>query len=61
MMTPPANAAFRPPRILLPRPGLDLAKWAVVACDQYTSEPAYWERVAQRVGAAPSTLHMILP
>ena len=61
MMSPPANAAFRPPRILLPKPGLDLAKWAVVACDQYTSEPAYWERVAQRVGAAPSTLHMILP
>jgi hypothetical protein len=57
----PTPAAFRPPRLLLPRPGIDLAKWAVVACDQYTSEPAYWQRVAQRVGDAPSTLHLILP
>lgn len=52
---------FRLPRLLLPRPGIDLRKWAVIACDQYTSEPAYWQRVAAEVGDAPSTLHLIFP
>ena len=36
-------------------------KWAVVACDQYTSEPEYWEKVYEAVGDSQSTLHMILP
>ncbi len=36
-------------------------KWAVVACDQYTSEPKYWEDAAKTVGESPSTLKMILP
>jgi hypothetical protein len=58
----PTNpAGFRLPRLLLPRPGIDLAKWAVIACDQYTSEPEYWQRVADEVGEAPSTLHLIFP
>lgn len=52
---------FRLPRLLLPRPGVDLRKWAVVACDQYTAEPAYWERVEHEVGDAPSTLRLIFP
>jgi len=56
---PPAG--FRLPRLCLPRAGVDLAKWAVIACDQYTSEPAYWERVARAVGDAPSTLHLVFP
>ena len=55
------SIGFRLPRVCLPRPGIDLRKWAVVACDQYTSEPAYWQRVAQEVGDAPSTLHLIFP
>ena len=55
------NACFRLPRILLPRPGIDLAKWAVIACDQYTSEPDYWRSVEREVGDAPSTLHLIFP
>ncbi|MFQ6037178.1 MAG: DUF1015 domain-containing protein [Candidatus Aminicenantales bacterium] len=49
------------PDILLPRPGTDLRKWAVIACDQYTSEPEYWEKVREFVGEAPSTLHLIYP
>ncbi|MBN2713000.1 MAG: DUF1015 domain-containing protein [Planctomycetes bacterium] len=49
------------PVILLPREGVDLTKWAVVACDQYTSQPEYWEKVSGLVDGAPSTLHMILP
>ena len=38
-----------------------LPQWAVVACDQYTSQPDYWERVKNYAGDAPSTLNLILP
>lgn len=55
-----AGLPFQPADILLPR-GCDLNKWSVVACDQYTSQPEYWARVAQHVGNAPSSLHLILP
>ncbi|MBC8586477.1 DUF1015 domain-containing protein [Youxingia wuxianensis] len=51
---------FSPADILLPK-GVDMSRWSVVACDQYTSEPEYWERVENYVGDAPSTLHMVLP
>lgn len=51
---------FYPADILLPR-NCDMTKWAVVACDQFTSEPAYWEAVEKQVGDAPSTLRLILP
>lgn len=54
------NLPFKPADILLPQ-NCDYDKWAVVACDQYTSQPEYWDRVAQTVGGAPSALHMILP
>jgi len=56
-----AQTGFRLPRICLPRPDIDLSKWAVVACDQYTSEPEYWRRVDELVGDAPSTLRLIYP
>lgn len=49
------------PQILLPQPSIDPHKWAVIACDQFTSEPEYWHQVAEIVGDAPSTYHMILP
>ena len=39
----------------------DAKKWAVVACDQFTSEPEYWENAEREVGDAPSTLRLILP
>ena len=54
------KTAFSPADILLPH-DCGLTKWAVVACDQYTSQPEYWERVDQYVGDAPSTLRLILP
>lgn len=48
--------------ILLPDFNIvDGERWAVVACDQYTSEPEYWEGVAKAAGDSPSTLNMILP
>jgi hypothetical protein len=59
--TVPAFPGFRLPRLCLPRPGTDLSRWAVVACDQYTSEPGYWQRAEQVVGDAPSTLRLIFP
>ncbi len=55
-----ATLPFRPADILLPQ-GCDLKKWAVVACDQYSSQPEYWAEVERFVGGAPSTLRMILP
>ena len=51
---------FYPADILLPKEA-DMEKWAVVACDQFTSEPEYWQRVETTVGDAPSTLRLILP
>ncbi len=45
--------------ILLPR--ADFEKWAVVACDQYTSEPEYWSAVEENVGNTPSALRITLP
>ncbi len=49
------------PEILLPKAGVDLSKWAVIACDQFTSEPEYWKQVAEQVADAPSTLRMVFP
>ena len=47
--------------ILLPRPGVDLSRWAVVACDQFTAQPEYWAKAEALVGDAPSTLRLTLP
>jgi hypothetical protein len=52
--------AFLPADILLPRTD-DLEKWAVIACDQFTSDPAYWQRVRAKAAGAPSTINLILP
>ena len=46
--------------ILMPK-SADMHRWAVIACDQFTSDNAYWQRVADTVGDSESTLHMILP
>jgi hypothetical protein len=40
---------------------IDAKKWAVIACDQFTSEPHYWESAKEFIGGAPSTLDLILP
>ena len=50
---------FLPADILLPKS--DFEKWAVIACDQYTSEPAYWSDAEKIVGDSDSALNMILP
>ena len=50
---------FKPADILLPTG--DMHRWSVVACDQFTSEPEYWQQVRRIVGDAPSTLKLMLP
>ena len=49
------------PEMMLPKEGTDYFKWAVVACDQYTSEPEYWDKVEEIVGDSPSALRLMLP
>ncbi|MDE5755635.1 MAG: DUF1015 domain-containing protein [Clostridia bacterium] len=49
------------PKILLPKATVDKSKWSVIACDQFTSQPDYWERLDKFVGDAPSTLRIIFP
>ena len=56
------NKCFSAADILLPDFNkVDAEKWAVVACDQFTSEPEYWEKASAKVVDAPSTLNVILP
>ncbi|MFR5253339.1 MAG: DUF1015 family protein [Butyricicoccus sp.] len=56
-----ANRCTRIPEIMFPHEGVDLSKWAVIACDQYTSQPDYWAETDKTVGDAPSTLRLTLP
>ena len=49
------------PQVLIPNASGDLKKWAVIACDQYTQDEAYWRRVAAFAHGAPSTMHITLP
>lgn len=52
--------AFLPADILFPQVA-SMEKWAVIACDQFTSDPAYWDRVRKNAEGAPSTINLILP
>jgi len=49
------------PQVYMPKKGTDLTKWAVIACDQFTSQPDYWQQVEQTIGDSPSTLNLIFP
>ena len=55
------NIGIMVPEILMPAKNVDLTKWACVACDQYTSQPDYWNKCEEIVGDAPSTLRLMLP
>ena len=54
------NLFFTPTDILLPERA-DMHRWSVIACDQFTSDAAYWRAVQETVGDAPSTLRLMLP
>jgi len=56
-----AAAGAAPAEILLPAAGVDLTRFSCVACDQYSAQPEYWEEVSAFVGAAPSSLAMMMP
>ncbi len=51
---------FTPADILLPA-SADMTKWSCIACDQFTSEPEYWQEAERIVGSSPSTLRLMLP
>ncbi len=53
-------AIFNKADIMIPK-NVDLTKWSVVACDQYTSQPEYWEKAQELVGESPSTLNLVYP
>lgn len=55
------TTAFHNTDILIPNESIDMSKWAVIACDQYTSEPEYWNEVESTVGGNPSAISLILP
>jgi len=55
------NIALKKAHILLPAADVAHEKWAVVACDQFTSQPDYWQKAEDIVGDAPSTLRVTLP
>ena len=54
------NLFFAPTDILLPERA-DMHRWSVIACDQFTSDAAYWRAVQDTVGDVPSTLRLMLP
>ncbi len=51
---------FNPADILIPK-NCDMTKWSVVACDQYTSQKEYWDKVASLTDKVPSTFNLIFP
>lgn len=55
------NVGVNIPEILMPYDSVDYSRWAVVACDQYTSQPEYWESVEKIVGEDKSTLKLVFP
>ena len=54
-------STIKAPHIYLPRPGVDMSKYAVIACDQYTSNLDYWNSLKEHIGDEVSTFHMIYP
>ena len=54
-------STVKAPHILLPKKGVEMEKYAVIACDQYTSNLDYWNSLKEYIGNAPSTFHMIYP
>ena len=60
----PGKTVFSPSEILLPSFASDprmMSRWAVIACDQFTSEPLYWERCRAAAQGVPSAYDYIMP
>ena len=56
-----AKSGLRVPRVLYPCSAVEYTKFAVIACDQFSAQPEYWEDVEHLVGSSPSALRMMLP
>ncbi|MBR6753461.1 MAG: DUF1015 domain-containing protein [Clostridia bacterium] len=56
-----ASFGIHPTDIYLPAPHIEKKKWAVVACDQFTSDVSYWQQLEEEVGNAPSALRIVYP
>ena len=56
-----AGLGIAPADLLVPAEGVDMGRWPVIACDQYSSQADYWERADAFVGDMPSTLRLIIP
>lgn len=56
-----APLGIQPCNLLLPAEQVNPTTWACVACDQYTSQPEYWQEAAMQVGGNPSCLKLVLP
>lgn len=56
-----SHSTIKASHILLPRKGVDLNAFAVIACDQFTSNQEYWKKVDELAKGKPSTYHMMLP
>jgi len=56
-----SDLGIRFPEILIPGEGISFEKWAVIACDQFSSDPSYWVETRGLVGDAPSTLNLFVP
>ena len=54
-------SVIKPQHIILPKKHLDFSKWAVIACDQFTSDEEYWETVKNYTEGSPTTLSLIFP
>ena len=54
-------STIRAPHILLPKKGTDMTAYAVIACDQFTSQVDYWDSLKESIGNKPSTFHMMFP
>ena len=54
------HQTFRRTEILIPQ-GVDMEKWSVVACDQFTAQPEYWAARERESAGVPSALHLMLP
>ena len=55
-----SKSLFWPCNILLPKTD-SYEKWSVIACDQFTSEPQYWEHTRREIGNCKSAIDLILP
>lgn len=58
---PLAPYALTIPNLLIPDTNIDLSRWSVIACDQFTQDREYWAKLKKEVGDQPSILNIILP